>query len=114
MATKKNPAMRRISFNLKEETQQELERLAKTTRIKKTELIKLMIEKNSHLASELNISARKNGQYTSYTNLFIPSEDYENLSNIANESEEESAKVGTVVRGIIEYSLWKKNFLPIF
>lgn len=108
----RNHKIKRISFNLKKETGEEIENLSQSTRIKKSDLIKLMIEKNHQIASELNLSARKKQKYTSYTNILIPQEMYEQLLLIVETSNDESAKIGTVARAIVEYSLQENNFLP--
>lgn len=108
----RNPKLKRVSFNLKKETREEIENLAQSTRIKKSELIKLMIEKNHQIALELNLSARKKQKYTSYTNILVPQEMYEQLLSIVETSNDSSAKIGTVARAIIEYSLEENNFLP--
>lgn len=104
--------LQRLSFNLKEETHRQLEELVAKTRINKSELMKLMIEKNYQDAYKLDISARKKNEYTKYTNLLVTQDMYIKLQIIIDNSKDTTARIGTLARAIIEYSLKKNNFFP--
>lgn len=102
----------RLSFNLTEETYQQLEALTAKTRISRSGLIKLMIEKNSQDAHQLDISAKKKNGYVKYINIRVDQEMHDKLQAIVDDSKDATARIGTLIRAIVEYSLQKNNFLP--